>query len=142
MATRSIPRHGCEDVRDCPTCKSTVGRPCYAKSGRIVYAHKARRRAADPHESSHYRGGAVSHWFVSSGRGWSVGYELSEVLRRNREGDRSAYPNCAPLPTLIYRVPGAAEMPYQIRRFEPQVEGILFCGMDDISPEQAQGEAQ
>jgi hypothetical protein len=44
MAIRSVPRHGCEDIRTCVTCLSPIGSPCHKASGYITYAHKRRRR--------------------------------------------------------------------------------------------------
>ena len=95
--------------------------------------HQKPQHDADEHESSHYRRGEAAHWYVSSCANWRTGYELSAVLRKCREADKSAFPHVkTPFPVAIYRVPGLATRDYSIRNFAPYGVDALFCGYDDL----------
>jgi hypothetical protein len=74
------------------------------------------------------------HWFVTSAANWAADDKLSDALKRLRKADKSAFPNAKPFPVAIYRVPGTnKDTTYPIRNYVPQVEGVEFCGYDDLA---------
>lgn len=79
-----------------------------------------------------------SHWFASSCLHWEHGYDLTDVLRRLRERNRSTCKHKRGDPEVdvaIYRVPLSADAPYKIRNYAPDVEGVESLGHSDIREE-------